>query len=117
MQLSFEWDEDKARENLKKHKIRFEEARTVFTDPFSITIADPGHSMDELRYIDIGTSDKNRVLVVVYTERGSKIRLIIEFRISNETHAISKVSQMHKCTTTTKTVNETDDVSCLPTSH
>jgi hypothetical protein len=76
MQPSFEWDEYKAQENLKKHKISFDEARTVFADSFSITIPDPEHSIDEPRYIDIGTSDKNRVLVVVYTERGNKIRLI-----------------------------------------
>ncbi|HAG09574.1 MAG TPA: hypothetical protein DCK87_08465 [Desulfotomaculum sp.] len=45
-------------------------------DPFSITIPDPDHSVDEQRYIDIGGSDKGRVLVVVYTERGSNIRII-----------------------------------------
>ncbi len=49
---------------------------TVFSDPFSITIDDPDHSRDEQRYIDIGISDKNRLLVVVYTERGDTIRLI-----------------------------------------
>ncbi|MBM3131101.1 MAG: BrnT family toxin [Chloroflexi bacterium] len=76
MQPSFEWDEYKAQENLKKHKISFDEAKTVFTDSFSITIPDPKHSLDEPRYIDIGISGKNRVLIVVYTERGNKIRLI-----------------------------------------
>ena len=65
MQSSFEWDEQKAQENLKKHKVGFDEAKTVFTDAFSITIPDPEHSLDEPRYIDIGTSDRNRVLVVV----------------------------------------------------
>ena len=76
MKLTFEWDESKAQENLKKHKVSFNEAKTVLMDSFSITIPDPEHSIDEPRYIDIGTSDKNRVLVVVYTERGNKIRLI-----------------------------------------
>ncbi|MGH7233059.1 MAG: BrnT family toxin [Nitrospiraceae bacterium] len=76
MKLSFEWDERKARANLKKHKVGFDEATTVFTDPFSITIHDPDHSGHEQRYIDIGSSDKGRVLVVVYTERGSIIRLV-----------------------------------------
>lgn len=76
MKLNFEWDEEKAKANLKKHRVSFEEATTVFIDPFSMTIPDPDHSMDEQRYIDIGSSDKGRVLVVVYTERGSKIRII-----------------------------------------
>ncbi len=76
MRLSFEWDEEKAKANLKKHRVSFDEATTVFTDSFSITISDPDHSVDEQRYIDIGISDNGRVLVVVYTERGSDIRII-----------------------------------------
>lgn len=72
----FEWDEEKATANLKKHGVGFDEATTVFGDPFSLTINDPDHSADELRYIDIGSSDKGRVLVVVYTERGVNIRII-----------------------------------------
>jgi len=76
MKLNFEWNEEKATANLKKHKISFDEATTVFSDPFSITIPDPDHSVEEERYIDIGTSDKGRVLVVVYTERGANIRII-----------------------------------------
>ncbi len=76
MKLSFEWDEEKAKANLKKHRVGFDEATTVFTDPFSMTIHDPDHSADEQRYIDIGSSEKGRVLVTVYTERGSTIRII-----------------------------------------
>lgn len=76
MKLSFEWDEDKAKANLKKHRVGFDEAATVFTDPSSITIHDQGHSSGEQRFIDIGSSEKGRVLVVVYTERGSNIRLV-----------------------------------------
>lgn len=76
MKLRFEWDEEKAKANLKKHRIDFEEAATVFADPFSITIHDPDHSAYEQRYIDIGSSDKDRVLVVVYTERGSNLRIV-----------------------------------------
>jgi uncharacterized DUF497 family protein len=49
---------------------------TVFNDPFSITIGDPDHSANERRYVDIGASDRGRVLVVSYTERGRRIRLI-----------------------------------------
>ncbi|MDH4327177.1 MAG: BrnT family toxin [Nitrospira sp.] len=76
MKLSFEWDDEKAKANFKKHGVGFDEAITVFTDPFSVTIPDPGHSADEQRYVDIGISDKGRVLVVVYTERSSNIRII-----------------------------------------
>lgn len=76
MKLKFEWDEEKAEASLKKHKVSFDEATTVFIDSFSITIPDSEHSVDEQRYIDIGSSDKGRVLVVVYTERGANIRII-----------------------------------------
>ncbi len=76
MKTLFEWDERKAKENLRKHKVSFAEAVTVFSDPLSVTIPDPEHSTGEQRYIDLGTSDKNRVLVVVYTERAKAIRLI-----------------------------------------
>jgi len=76
MKTLFEWDERKAKENLRKHKVSFAEAVTVFSDPLSVTIPDPEHSTGEQRYIDLGTSDRNRVLVVVYTERAKAIRLI-----------------------------------------
>lgn len=76
MKLNFEWDEEKAKANLKKHRVSFDEATTVFLDPFSMTIPDTDHSTEEQRYIDIGSSDKGQVLVVVYTERGSNIRII-----------------------------------------
>ncbi len=75
MDLEFEWDEEKAAANVKKHKITFEEAKTVFADPFSITIGDPAHSKEERRFIDIGTSSNGNLLVVSYTDR-KKIRLI-----------------------------------------
>jgi uncharacterized DUF497 family protein len=76
MQTLFEWDSRKAEANLRKHGVSFEEAQTVFTDPLSITLPDPDHSEDEKRFIDIGMSDNRRVLVVVYTERDQRIRLI-----------------------------------------
>ena len=76
MKLNFEWDEEKAKTNLKKHRVSFDEATTVFIDPFSITIPDFDHSVDEQRYIDLGSSDKGRVLVVVYIERVSTVRII-----------------------------------------
>lgn len=76
MPLTFEWDETKANENLKKHGVSFDEAKTVFSDPFSVTIYDPDHSIDENRYIDIGLSSKGRLIVVSYIEKGETIRII-----------------------------------------
>ena len=74
--MIFEWDENKAKSNLRKHKIGFDEAETVFEDALSVTISDPDHSTEENRFIDIGTSDKNHLLVVSYTERDERIRII-----------------------------------------
>ena len=62
MKLTFEWDEAKSKRNFIKHGVVFEEAKTVFNDPFYITIDDPDHSNDEERFIDIGISSKGRVL-------------------------------------------------------
>lgn len=76
MALTFEWDENKSKQNLKKHGVTFGEAKTVFNDPFAITIEDPDHSANEDRYLDIGLSLKGEVLVVWYTERNDSIRLI-----------------------------------------
>jgi uncharacterized DUF497 family protein len=76
VKVSFEWDEEKAHANLRKHGISFDEAATVFADPFSMTIPDPDHSLDEQRSIDVGSSEKDRLLVVVYAERGARIRII-----------------------------------------
>jgi uncharacterized protein len=76
VELSFEWDEEKAEANRLKHGVSFEEAKTVFGDPLSVTIDDFRHSVDEHRYVDIGLSFQERLLVVVYTERGEVIRLI-----------------------------------------
>jgi uncharacterized DUF497 family protein len=76
MSLQFEWDELKADRNAIKHGVSFEEAKTVFADSNSVTIGDLEHSIDEDRYIDIGISDRDRLLVVVYTERGDSIRII-----------------------------------------
>jgi uncharacterized DUF497 family protein len=76
MALKFEWDENKSKLNLKKHGIDFEEGKTVFNDPFAITINDPDHSSLEERYLEIGISSKGRILVVWYTERNDNIRII-----------------------------------------
>lgn len=72
----FEWDHEKAKANLRKYKISFEEASTVFGDVRSITVHDPAYAHDEDRFVDIGLSGKLRILVVVYTERNGKVRVI-----------------------------------------
>jgi len=74
--LIFEWDFNKAKTNLEKHSVSFEEASTAFRDPLSLTIDDPLHSRDEKRLVLIGMSYNNHLLVVVHTERGDNIRII-----------------------------------------
>lgn len=74
--LSFEWHTEKALKNLKRHNVTFEEASTAFGDPLSLTIGDPLHSDDEQRFVLIGQSYKNRILIVIHTERGDNIRII-----------------------------------------
>jgi uncharacterized protein len=76
MALLFEWDEKKAEANLRKHKVSFEEAKTIFADEHSITIPDTRHSDSEDRFVDIGMSVKQHLLAAVYTERDGRIRLI-----------------------------------------
>jgi uncharacterized DUF497 family protein len=76
MRLTFEWNATKARANLKKHKVSFEETKTVFNDPFLMTFPDPDHSDHELRYVSIGQSAQGRTLVVIHTEREGNIRII-----------------------------------------
>ncbi len=74
--MGFEWDEEKATANLKKHGVSFEEASTVFDDPLYVDFYDPDHSYDEHCYIIIGESRQRRLLMVSYTERGDVMCLI-----------------------------------------
>lgn len=76
MSLRFDWDDSKARQNARKHGVTFEEASTVFYDEFVATLDDTQHSEDEERYISIGLSIQQRLLVVVHTERDQKTRII-----------------------------------------
>ena len=76
MEHRFEWNDAKARTNLKKHDVDFQEASTIFGDPVFITFLDKEHSIGEERYITIGLSNKQRLLMVAHTERGNKIRII-----------------------------------------
>ena len=72
----FEWDLEKARVNLTQHGVSFAEAVTVFGDPLSMNMPDPDHSEGEQRYIVLGLSDRYRMIVVSYTERPPRTRII-----------------------------------------
>ena len=74
--LIFEWDPEKARENEQKHGVSFLEASEVFDDDHSSSVRDPDHSTDEDRYLIFGISKQSKYLVVSYTEREDRIRLI-----------------------------------------
>jgi len=76
MKLTFEWDEIKAKTNFKKHKVSFEEGKTIFNDPFLFTFPDDVHSSTEERFINIGLSANGLILVLTHTERQDKIRII-----------------------------------------
>jgi uncharacterized DUF497 family protein len=72
----FEWDRDKARENLRKHGVSFEEGTTAFSDPVQMNRYDPRHSTDEDRFITIGMSDRQRLLVIIHLDSDTVIRII-----------------------------------------
>lgn len=65
--MQFEWDSDKAARNLAKHEVSFQEAATVFGDPFSYTYDDPNHSDEELRFLTFGLASSGKFIVVSYT--------------------------------------------------
>jgi uncharacterized DUF497 family protein len=76
--MKFTWDQRKANENIKKHKISFEEAVTVFYDPLAKITDDPDHSINEERFLMIGHSNNANLLMVihVYKEEKDIIRII-----------------------------------------
>ena len=74
--MRFEWDSGKAAENLRKHRISFDEAASAFFDPLSMTLPDPDHSVGERRFITMGASSGGRLIVVAHTERDSTLRII-----------------------------------------
>ena len=76
MGLLFQWDDHKARANEVKHGISFDEASAVFHDELSITVPDPDHSTAEDRFVVVGHSHRQQLLVVIFTERGDTIRII-----------------------------------------
>ena len=74
--MEFEWDPKKAAKNLRRHKVSFNEAATVFGDSLGTTVPDPDHSLAEDRYITVGMSSRRRLVMVAHTERGQRIRII-----------------------------------------
>ncbi len=74
--MDFEWDKSKAASNLEKHGVSFEEAKTIFNDPLYVDFYDPDHSENEDRYLIVGRSNQDRLLIASYTERDNSIRLI-----------------------------------------
>ncbi|MDE0037777.1 MAG: BrnT family toxin [Gammaproteobacteria bacterium] len=76
MSYEFEWDANKAEDNLRKHQVTFNEASTVFADPLAMLMPDPDHSVGEERHIVLGASAAGRLLVVSHAERPPRTRLI-----------------------------------------
>ena len=74
--MKVEWDPNKARRNVRKHNVSFEEAATALRDPLSVTGVDPDHSIGEFRYVTFGVSERGRLVVVSHTERGDAIRIM-----------------------------------------
>ena len=72
----FDWDPEKAESSLRKHRVSFEEATSVFGDPLSLLMTDPDHSAEEERYVLLGMSTSQRLLVVAFAERPPLTRLI-----------------------------------------
>jgi len=74
--MEFEWDTVKAQSNVDKYGVSFVEALSVFGDPLEVTILDPDHSEGEARFLSLGLSERSRLLVVSYSQREGRLRLI-----------------------------------------
>ncbi len=74
--MKFTWNQRKERSNLAKHGISFAEASTVFGDPLAASISDPDHSEGEVRFVTMGYSSSNRLIVVSHSEEGDTVRII-----------------------------------------
>jgi uncharacterized DUF497 family protein len=74
--MKIEWDPKKAKSNLRKHRVSFEEAATALSDPMATTGTDPDHSITEERYVTFGVSERGRLLVVAHTDEEETIRII-----------------------------------------
>jgi uncharacterized protein len=76
MDMTVEWDPEKAAANLRKHGVSFEEAATVLGDPLTVTLPDPDHSRQEQRYLLLGRSSSGRPLIVSHSDEGERVRII-----------------------------------------
>jgi uncharacterized protein len=93
LEMKFEWDPDKNRRNYRKHGVAFEEATTVWTDTSALIVADPTHSVGEEREWMIGVSEWESLMVVVFTQRGDRVR-IISARLANQREREGYVGQL-----------------------
>ena len=93
--MEFEWDEEKASENLRKHKVSFTEAATVFGDPLGATVSDPDHSAEEDRLITVGLSSKSRLLIVSHRELGNRVRIISARRLTRTERKVYEEKTKH----------------------
>ncbi|MFN2400153.1 MAG: BrnT family toxin [Gemmatimonadaceae bacterium] len=82
MALAFEWDSRKAAENESKHGVGFKEASTVFGDPLGWFQTDEAHSAEEERLLLLGRSSENRLLAVLFTDRGDELIRMISARLA-----------------------------------
>ena len=80
--MEFEWDPKKANFNLKKHRISFDEAASVFEDLLAVVYEDPDHSADEQRFLMIGTSVQNQLLHIAFADQGDRIRIITARKVT-----------------------------------
>jgi uncharacterized protein len=83
MSLRFEWDAKKAKTNLTKHDVSFEEAVTVFADPLARIFPDEEHSIDEVREIIIGHSARHNLLLVNFTGSDERVRIFSARKVTN----------------------------------
>lgn len=86
--MKFDWDPKKAKANLRKHGVSFDEAATTFLDPYAVSGPDPDHSVDEERYITFGYSQRTRLLAVCHTYRPGAIRIINARRVTRSERKI-----------------------------
>ena len=82
--MRFDWDSRKAHANLRRHGVSFDEATTVFEDGLGRIVSDPRHSTEEDRCVLLGFSGRNRLLAVMFTERGEAIRIISARRATRQ---------------------------------
>jgi len=83
----YEWDPKKAAQNQKKHRVSFDEAGSVFSDPFTLTFDDPDHATNEKRFITIGTSMKGRILFLSHADKGEDHVRVISARGATKSEA------------------------------